>query len=263
MIGRPVKLAGIEREMDYRAMRPMRELRAHAYSHFRADNRADALVHVLRSASQLGQPWMNLNSGISLDPERDVAEPVWYRGLKPGEEKWADYPESQTPNPALTTVMVTLRVDTGNRLRRGYTIIGDGENERPASLPNVSNCTEQVPNRLVAIWSAETTTSKKQTLFETHGPALQHTFRLGTAELINVEKRSSEVGPYRYRVRQTLDDFAENAVIAACLQRSQDMHICYSDTRCGSQPILTGIRRCAPASGASQLTGFELRSIVA
>jgi len=249
LIGRPAKLVGIEREEHWPSKRPVRELRCHVWRHFRARSDAEAIVETLRAASRVAPVWRVM---IAPRPERSD-DPLH----QPLSIIWDRHPDradlEQLPLPLLSSILVQIHRDTGFRIRPGIQVLGGGEKERPTGIPLLD---EPQDRRFYAVtWRMQVQTSTKRSLMETHWPRLQN--RFGThAEMVDLERRSGETGPYKFSIRQDLRDVTESEAVARILAQASGLRISLTMADDGSIACLRGIHDRAPV-GTYSVMGFE------
>lgn len=247
----------IEREENYWLRRPMRELRCHAYSFFRARRPADALGHVVKRASGLGALWQVLQASVDSGAD-SISEMLWDRhnANRPG------FDHSPGTLPMLLDVMVSLRVDDGDWLGGGHTRLRKHAQTRPEPRPLIEIGAGLGSGQLEAMWQVETQTSTKKELLEEHWPRLRQTFTDPLAEMCNLQKRAGDIGPFRYQVRQTFDAPTAADVLAACLPHCRpSMHVRFGFAPDGTLSRLEGINARPDATNATRLLGLELRRI--
>ncbi len=144
------------------------------------------------------------------------------------------------PLPKLTDIHISLNRDTGFRARPGYTIAGGGEGERPRHKSYVS--ADKVHRCYAVTWHLQVQTSTKRELMVTHWPILQS--RYGeAAEMVDLEKRSGDIGPFKFSIRNVWSDVAEDTFVTAVLARSGGLHVTCGRDETGSLVTMRGVRR--------------------
>ncbi len=254
IIGRPATLVAIEREDDWTLKRPSRELRCHAYSYFRAASSSEAIADVVRRANMFGKPWLVFGADHFLDPDADIADLVWYRGLSPEDGLWAGFPESETRLPCLTSVMVNLSIDRGDRLRAGYTIRGRGHKERPTQVRRVAS--EAGVVAFTARWLVEIFAANETEMLGRCWTELQQKFDTGLVEIVDIEHPSGEGMPFRLRVRHALAETTEGEAIASYVRLAAEMVVVMETGGDGRFSLLSG--RTRYPSSAKPFKSFEL-----
>ncbi len=108
---------------------------------------------------------------------------------------------------------------------------------------------------LVIDWHMQVQTSTKQSLLETHWPKLQQRFSAGTTEMVDLQKRSGETGPFRFTVRQTVEGVTANeATVLALLHAEGQIS---RDTSTDGAFALRG------DSGSSSCSGYDVEAFEA
>ena len=246
-IGRPAKLVGIEREDQWPSGLPSHELRCHVWRFFRAASDADATAETLRSIMRVAPEWRILSPSSRLD-EDDLIEMIWDRNPQGSDRA------SELPFPKLTSILVSLKRDTGFRVRAGFTVRCGGEKERPTTS---SLCAPlRAKGSIRAIWQMQVQTSTKRELMETHWPLLQRRFGGEAAELIDLEKRRGDVGPFRFSVCQSLASVTETEAIMAVLEQCAGLIVSVETPRKRAFVIRGRSDRPDPTN-AHWLRGFE------
>ena len=256
IIGRPAKLIGIEREDLWPSERPSRELRCHVWRYFSASGDGNAVCETLSAAFRVAPEWRVLIAAQP-HPNQDEAdyelfEIVWNRAAD-------DVSSEQLPLPQLTSIMVGVHGDRGFRIRPGYTIEGGGQRERPRAM-SVSN-PQGVRGSFVVHWDLHVQTSTKRELMETHWPLLQRRFGGEGAEMIDLEKRAGDIGPFKFRIKQVLYDVLECEFLLSVLAHSEGMHISKNALLTGAPIALRGENRGPYPMDAHRVLGFETSAL--
>lgn len=98
-------------------------------------------------------------------------------------------------------------------------------------------------------------TSTKQSLMETHWPKLRQRFSAGTTEMVDLQKRSGDKGPFRFTIRQTVEGVTANeATVLALLHAEGQIS---RDTSTDGGFTLRG------DSGSSSCSGYDVEAFEA
>lgn len=249
LIGRPAKLIGIEREALWPSGAPSHELRCHVWRFFMADNFEHAVAETMRAASRVAPDWRVVNAPRTAPPPDRTDELFvlnWCRDA-------VGQSSTDLPLSKLTDIQVSLNVDTGFRVRPGFTIAGGGDKERPAlaMLPRRENARRTY----AAEWRMQLQTSTKRELLETHWPQLQAWFGEG-AEMIELEKRSGDTGPFQFKVRKVWLDVTEDWFVTTVLTRCGGLHVILEAGRSGEVTKLRGALRGGGVPRTSMVLGL-------
>lgn len=252
LIGRPAKLVGIEREESWQIGKPSHELRCHVWRYFSTDDLAQAVAETMRAAHRVATEWCVFTPPRTASPDdRDDELFVinWYRDAQGTHV-------AKLPLPKLTTIQISLNRDTGFRVRPGYTISGGGGRERPRQKSHVSP--DRMQRCYTVTWHMKVQTSTKRELMEKHWPILQSRYGAG-AEMVDLEKRSGDVGPFKFSIRNVWADVAGDTFVTAVLARSGRLHVSCECDETGSLVTMRGVRRHDGGPNAHQLMGFDAR----
>jgi hypothetical protein len=123
----------------------------------------------------------------------------------------------------------------------------------------------EVPNKAArahytALWSAEVQTSTKRSLMDTHWPVLQARFAPHATEMVDLETRSGDIGPFCFKVQQTLAEPTEADAIAACLRLAVGMKVSLRPTLDSRLEALNG-RLYGGHRGAIRVHALQLRQL--
>ncbi len=251
LIGRPAKLIGIEREYLWPSGAPSHELRCHVWRNFSAASDTEAISYTFRSACRVASAWKPFAAPV-WDPmgsqaNDDVFEMVWYRNT---DNRASD----QLELPCLTTIMVSVRRDMGFRVRPGFTVAGGGASEPDLSHPVLSRHVSQ--GNFAVTWHVHVQTSNKRALMETHWPLLQDRFGKD-AEMIDLEKRSGDIGPFKFSIRQSLPLIGDDELIRKLLDQSDGLAVTLQTATDGGVTSMRGVRSGSRPLVAHALMGFD------
>lgn len=252
LIGRPAKLVGIVREEIWPSGAPSHELRCHVWRYCSADEVEHAVAETMRAAYCVAPEWRVLTMPRFNSPEDRGDELFvidWYRDAEEAQT-------SKLPLPKLTTIQISLNRDTGFKVMPGYTVRGSGRCERPG--PALPARLIQSPRTYTAEWRMQVQTSTKRELMETHWPILQSRFG-EAAEMVDLQKRSGDVGPFKFSIRNVWADLTEDTFVTAVLARSGGLHVSCERDETGSLVTMRGVRRHDGGPDAHQLLGFDAR----
>lgn len=243
LIGRPAKLVGIEREDLWPSGKPSAELRCHVWNFFEAETSAEAIVEVVRAAMRVAPGWRILTFRPEADDE--VFEMIWDRPRAGA---------SDLPLPRLTSILVSIHHDTGFRIEPGG-----------RSASNVKRTSRKLVavrrmGTLQAEWEFQVQTSTKRELLETHWPLLQRRFAGTTTEMFDLAKRSGDIGPFYFKVRQVVSGATEAEAVGYLLQQSYRMLLSLDHDKSGGF-VMRGRSDAPDSTNAHWLRAFEARFV--
>ncbi len=242
-IGRPAKLVGISREVLWPSGLPSHELRAEAWRFACAGSTFDIVADTLDAAFRVAPRWRLLTAPNESD---EVLELIWDRPA-------AAVDASPLPFSSLTSILVVIRADTGFGIRPGCILRNGERSKRSFKVPLIAAAPPQ--GSLVVDWHMHVQTSTKRQLMETHWPPLQARFG-GDAELVELEKRSGDTGPFRFLVRQTLAGITAAEAMVATLTNAGGLDLEQIE-RSETVVRLRGSKGSVPPGRASAILGFE------
>lgn len=212
-IGRHAHLTGVEREEEWPSQLPSHELRAHVWQHMRTLLFAEAIATMFDAAMRVAPRWRVTSAP---QPASKVFDTVF-------ELVWDRVPDQEglvLPFPALTSIMMQVNAGAGRIIRRGFMAYGDDAPLLGTPLTRTAN--EQ--GTLTIDWQLQVQTSTKRQLMETHWPPLLARFG-GSAEIIAMDKRSGETGPFSFTVRQTISGITAAEATFATLSNAGSLKV--------------------------------------
>lgn len=240
LIGRPAKLVGIEREDLWPSGRPSPELRCHVWTFIRAASSEEAISETVRAAMRVAPGWRILT--VRPEDDDETFEMVWDRPR--------DGAPSELPLPRLTSILASVHHDTGFRIYPGGRSAGSLQRSSRTIVPNQGRGT------FAATWDFEVQTSTKRELMEAHWPILSRRFGDDGVELIDLQKRGGDVGPFRFKLRHVVKEVAQSEAMLMVLHQSEGMVLSVEDR--GSSVVLLGRRDVPDRTKAHWLKSFEV-----
>jgi hypothetical protein len=147
---------------------------------------------------------------------------------------------------------MTLHRDTGFRIGYGR---GCGPKDRLYGTPSV--LTTEAHTSYEVHWQVSVQTATKHSLMEKHWPLLKARFGGDRAEMVELDKRSGDGGPFSFKIRQRFAEVTEDDLLRAVMPQATGMHVSLRMDASGALQSFTGEHRHAGGS-THQVLAFEV-----
>jgi hypothetical protein len=255
LIGRPAKIYGVEREKLWLSGLPSNELRYHVWHFFCAHNDEEAIGEMLRASARIAPEWTIFNGPTIHTPtdqdceSEDVLELIWYRDS-------GRYPrQTELPLPRLSTIMISLKRDTGFEIGKGDTVRQRSDGQRPTARLTLSARHDRGSYRIM--WKMQVQTSTKRELMETHWPIIRQQFGGDCVQMVELEKRSGDVGPFKFSVQQDFDNLTDDEMISRVLSHCGGMNVWLEVVPEGTIAAFRGVQRAPVPANARVALEFS------